>query len=111
MYSDLLNAKKTEKTVRAALEAADGYLRGRAPALFGPVLEHLREVGETRSATELESYFTRTLDAPGVTLACEYLANLGLIGKASTPVRLTKRSTIDVQELAFFHIGLPEDSY
>ena len=41
----------------------------------------------------------------GVVTACEYLAHRGLIGKAATSVRLTKRSTADVQELAFFHTG------
>ena len=39
-----------------------------------------------------------------MTTACEYLADQGLIGKASTPVRLTKRSNVDVQELAFFYL-------
>ncbi len=37
----------------------------------------------------------------GVTTACEYLSDQGLIGKASIPVRLTKRSNVHVQELAF----------
>jgi len=40
----------------------------------------------------------------GVTTACEYLADQGLIGKASTPVQLTKRSNVSVQELAFFYL-------
>ena len=111
VYSDLLNTKKTKKTVRAALDAADEYLSSKAPALFAPVLDHLREVRETRSATEIDTYFARTLDVPGVTAACEYLADLGLIGKASTAVRLTRRSTVDVQELAFFHLGDAEDEY
>ena len=97
--------------MRAALDAADEYLRSRAPAIFSLVLEHLLEVGETRSATELEAHFTRTLDVQGVTLACEYLANIGLVGKASVASRLTKRSTVDVQELAFVHLGEPEDTY
>ena len=97
--------------MRAALDAADEYLRSRAATLFALVLEHLREVGEARSVTELEAYFTRTLDVQGVTLACEYLANIGLIGKASVATRLTKRSTVDVQELAFVHLGEPEDTY
>ncbi len=35
--------------------------------------------------------------------ACEYLADQGLIGKASTPVQLTKKSNVEVQELAFFY--------
>ena len=49
VYTDLLNAKKTRKSVQAALDAVDGYLAERAPTLFAPVIDHLREVGEARS--------------------------------------------------------------
>jgi predicted nucleotidyltransferase len=109
VYADLLNTKKTRKNVRAALGAIDRYVAGRAETLFGPVLEHLREVGEARSCGEIEDHFKRNFDVRGVTTACEYLADQGLIGKASTPVRLTKKSNIQVQELAFFYTGEPKD--
>lgn len=102
IYTDLFNAPKTRKSVAGALQAADGFLAARAPSLFAPVLEHLREVGEARSCTELESHFERTLGIAGVSSACEYLADRGLVGKAALPVRLTKKSNIEVQELAFF---------
>jgi hypothetical protein len=105
VYSELLNAKKTRKNVQAALEAIDGYLAERAATLFAPVLDHLREVGEARSATEIEAYFKRNFNVEGVTTACEYLADQGLIGKASTPLQLTKMSNVVVQELAFVHLG------
>jgi phage gp36-like protein len=104
IYTDLLNTKKTTKAVTAALDAIDGYLAERATTVFGPVLEHLREVREARSCTEIEDHFRRNFDAVGVVAACEYLADRGLIGKASIPVRLTKRSNVDVQELAFFSL-------
>jgi uncharacterized protein len=109
VYADLLNGKKTRKNVQAALDAIDGYLAQRAPTLFGPVIDHLREVGEARSCSEIEDHFRRNLDVGGVTAACEYLADQGLIGKASTPVQLTKKSNIEVQELAFFYLeGRPD---
>lgn len=103
IYADLLNAKKTKKAVGAALDAIDAYIAERAAKLFAPILDHLREVGEARSCTEIEDHFKRNFGIEGVTTACEYLADQGLIGKASTPVRLTKRSNIAVQELAFFY--------
>jgi predicted nucleotidyltransferase len=103
IYADVLNAKKTRKCVQTALDAIDRYVAQRAATLFGPVIEHLREVGEARSCSEIENHFTRNFDLSGVTTACEYLADQGLIGKASTPVRLTKKSNIEVQELAFFY--------
>jgi Polymerase beta, Nucleotidyltransferase len=107
VYENLLNTRKTRRSVASALDAVDCYLSERASTLFEPVIEHLREVGEARSCTEIESYFKRNFDVSGVTTACEYLADQGLIGKASTPVHLTKRSTIELQELAFFYLSNP----
>ena len=104
IYTDLLNGSKTVERVQEALDAIDRYVAERAPSLFAAVIDHLREVREARSCTEIESYFTRNFGLSGVTTACEYLADQGLLGKASTPVHLTKKSNIDVQELAFFYI-------
>ena len=104
IYVDLLNGRKTRHNVQGALDAVDGYVATRARTAFAPVLDHLREVGEARGCREIEHYFQRTFDVAGVTTACEYLADQGLIGKASTSTRLTRKSNIEVQELAFFSL-------
>jgi predicted nucleotidyltransferase len=104
VYTDLLNSKKTRKSVQTALDAIDRYVAERAATLFEPVIAYLREVGEARGSSEIEEFFKRNFDVKGVTTACEYLADQGLIGKASTPVRLTKKSHVEVQELAFFYL-------
>jgi hypothetical protein len=105
IYADLLNAKKTRKSVETALDAIVRYVAERAETLFRLVIDHLREVGEARSSSEIEDHFKRNFDLGGVITACEYLADQGLIGKAATPVRLTKKSNIEVQELASFYIA------
>src|SRR6185369_16800050 len=61
IYTDLLNGKKTVKNVQAALDAMDDYLEERTMILFEPVIDHLREVGEARSSSEIENYFQRNL--------------------------------------------------
>ncbi len=104
IYVDLLNCKKTRKSIERALEAIDDYLAKRASTLFAPVIDHLRDVGEARSCTEIEDHFRRNFDLSGVTITCEYLADQRLIGKASAPVQLTKKSNVLVQELAFFYL-------
>jgi hypothetical protein len=104
IYTDLLNRKKTRPAVERALRLVDDYIASRAPRIFAPIVEYLREAGEARSSTEIEAHFARQLGIECVTTACEYLADRGLIGKAATPARLTKRSTVSVQELAFFYI-------
>jgi len=111
VYTDILNGKKTAKSIQAALDAMDTYIAERVDTLFEPVLEHLREVGEARSTSEIENYFERNLGIAGVTTACEYLADRGIIGKASTAAKLTKRSNIEVQELAFVYLGDPPDEF
>ena len=111
IYTDLLNTRKTAKNVRAALDAIDAYLAERTPSLFGLVIDHLRDVGDVRSASDLEAYFSRNFDVEGVTAACEYLSDRGIIGKMSTPHQLTKRSNISVQEMAFVYMQEAEDAY
>jgi uncharacterized protein len=111
VYSDLLNTKKTVKNVHAALNAIDSYLAKRSPALFGLIIDYLREVGDTRSASDLEAHFSRNFDVAGVTLACEYLSDRGLISKVSTPIQLTKRSNISVQEMAFVYVQEAKNVY
>jgi hypothetical protein len=104
VYHDLLNERKTLKAVGAAIDAIDDYLAERTTLLYGLVQEHLRDVGEARSATEIEDHFSRNFGVSQVTTVCEYLADRGLLGKASVPVKLTRRSNIEVQEMAFFHL-------
>jgi hypothetical protein len=105
IYTDLLNARKTPGAVGRALDVIDAYLAQRAASLFRPVLDHLREVGEARSSRELEDHFARHMNLSGIATVCEYLADQQMLGKASAAVRLTRTSTVDVQELAFFYIG------
>jgi uncharacterized protein len=111
IYADLLNAKKTRENVQGALDAIDRYMAQRAATLFGPVLEHLCEVGEARSATEIEAHFKRNFNIEGIVSACEYLADRGLISAVSIPAPLTKKSNIRAPELAFVHLGEPPDGF
>jgi uncharacterized protein len=111
VYTDLLNAKKTAKSVQAALAAVDDYLATRTQELFGPLIDHLREVGDARSATDIDDHFSRNFGIECVTGACEYLADRGIFGKAALPAQLTKRSNVNVEELAFFYAGEPPDAY
>jgi hypothetical protein len=104
VYTDLIAAKKTPKTIAAALSRIDDYLTRRTRLLFGPILEHLKEVGVPRSATELETHFAN-VGLGDVVIACEWLADKEVISKVSTPIRLTERSAVAFEELAFYYDG------
>jgi len=111
IYGDLLNTKKTQMAVQTALEAVENYIAGRASSLFRPVIDHLRETGEARSCSEIEDHFKRNFGIEGVTLGCEYLADQNLIGKVSIAAHLTRKSNIEVQQLAFVHMEKARNAF
>lgn len=104
VYVDMLNRKKTKKAVGSALDTIESYIEQKAKTLFKLVLDYLEGEGDVRSASEIEHFFERNYDADAI-MACEYLSDIGLIDKASTPVKLTTRSQLEVEELAFFYEG------
>ncbi len=107
VYTGMLNGDKSREAVRAALDAADEYLAARTPAFSAAVVTWLEEAGEARSCTEIDAHFTRTMGVAHVSATCEYLADQAIIGRASVTTRLTRKSTVDVQELAFFALAPP----
>jgi predicted nucleotidyltransferase len=108
IYRNLLRAGTDRATVEAALGTIEQYVGARASKVFAPVLDYLRAHGDVRSSRDIEDHFKRTYDIGGITTACEYLADVGLIAKASTPVLLTRRSNVSLQELAFFASENPD---
>jgi hypothetical protein len=83
----------------------------RASTKYDRFVDQQQQAGEARSATEIEDHFERNFGIKGITGACEYLADQELIGKASLPVRLTKRSNVAVNEMAFFSGSTVPDAW
>ena len=81
----------------------NAYLDERAEALFAPIIEYLKEEGEIRSNTEIEEYFRQAVRGANLTMAYEWLAQRGLIEQVSTPLRLTPKSRVTVEEAAFYY--------
>ncbi|MBC7896335.1 MAG: hypothetical protein H7066_13045 [Cytophagaceae bacterium] len=111
VYTRLLNERKTTATVEGALAAVDAWLAKRTPAFAEPIVAYLRDAGEARGATEIDAHFQRTMGVEHVSGACEYLADQGVIGRAAIAARLTRKSTADVQELAFYALVPPPDEF
>ena len=102
IYTDLLEGGTKKPVVERALKTAEAYMEKRAPETFALVLDYFKGMGDVRSTRDVEDHFKKNFGVPHVTTACEYLADLGLLGKASTPVLLTKKSNTSLEELAFF---------
>lgn len=105
VYSDLMYGPKDAETVDRALKLIDGYLTERIPVLFRPILDYLHESAGVRTTTELNSYFAKRAQTSdwGLQSALEWLADKGVIQKIPTPVRLTEKSRVTVDEAAYYY--------
>lgn len=103
LYTDLIHAEKNYELMDGCLRRIETYLMDRLPELFGPILEYLAEAGVPRSATEINHHFKNQMNLEGADMACEWLADQEVIGKAALPVRLTPRSRVAVDEAAYFY--------
>jgi hypothetical protein len=103
LYVDFVNAKKTPKVTSAALNEIERYLVTKSKALFGPIFDYLDEAGAPRSATDIHMWFEQHFGTEAAVMACEWLADKSMITRLSLPVRLTEKSKVPFEEMAFFY--------
>lgn len=109
VYVELINGPKTERVIQRALDMVDGYLEERAEHLFAPVLDYLAQVDGPRTATELDAYFRDKVQTGFLGFVYEWLADHGIIDKLSSPIHLTRKSRVTVQEPAYYYDAEPVD--
>jgi len=82
-------------------------LRANADTLFKPILDYLREDRRVRTMFEIHRAIGERANLPSISLAlaCNELAGLGLIERATHPVRLTRKGRVEFEEAAYFHGG------
>jgi uncharacterized protein len=105
IFFDLLDKPKDIPTVTRVLETINAYLDERRDALFGPIFEYLAAAGGPRTATEINTYFSKRMPdkTDGVGPAVEWLAERGAIQQLATPLRLTEKSRPSVDEATFYY--------
>ena len=103
IYTNLLNVEKTTPTITAVLVSIDRYLSEKIPLLFQPLLDYLQQEGRIVSITEISHWLNTEMNINNGMIVCEWLVDKGIIHKASSPVRLTQKSLIELEELAFYY--------
>ena len=112
VYTDLINAEKTEAVIQNALDAINAYLAERQ-FIFQPILEYLIEQKAPRTNTELNADLGRGLhvnsegipefDDESLDLVCQWLAWKGIIRQVAMPIKLTAKSQVSVEEPAYYY--------
>ncbi|QHW33711.1 hypothetical protein GZH47_24880 [Paenibacillus rhizovicinus] len=104
MYHDLIEGPKTIEAMADAIQAADRYVEERHERLFKLVTDYLSEQHDVRPFSELMLHLKQRYRMEDMLIVhgCEWLAQKGFIKRASYPVRLTAKSRVEVEELAYF---------
>ncbi len=101
-YSDLINREKDEAVIQNALDTINAYLDEKL-FIFQPILDFLAEADGPRSTTELNSYFQKKIGENRLDAAYEWLARKGIIQRVSTPIKLTLKSQVEIEETAYYY--------
>jgi predicted nucleotidyltransferase len=109
IYTELLNREKTRERVGHALELVNRYLEEKIDLLFRPLLDYLAGEATARSATEIDAWFEKQMGVRFASFACEWLAEKGVLVKDSLPMRLTAKSRVEVEEIAFYYPDPADD--
>jgi len=107
LYAGLIEGPKTKDRLEQALTLADAYLVERVECLFQPVLDYLAEAGSPRSIFDLKSHFQKKTQIEIDLYTYEWLAEKGIIEKVTSPLRLTKKSQVDLETPAYFYSSDP----
>jgi uncharacterized protein len=109
VYTELIHKKKDEATIQQALDQINSYLDSKVELLFGPVLDYLNQAGGIRTSSEMDSYFRKQVQLEwGLSNVYEWLADKGIIQKVPSPLRLTQKSQVVVDEAAYYYDGSEE---
>ena len=102
LYGELIHGKKDEAAIQAALNAINAYIDDKVTLLFGPVLDYLKQEGRTVTTSQLDAYFKKQAQMHTLSNVYEWLADKGLIQKVPSPLRLTHKSQVTVDEAAYY---------
>ncbi len=103
VYTDFVNRPKTREAVAHILGLVNHYLEEKTFDLFRPLLDYLTESGEVRALSEIDDHFQKKIQGSGLEEACEWLVQQEVIEKLSSPVHLTDKSRIKVEEPAYYY--------
>jgi predicted nucleotidyltransferase len=102
-YTDFVNGAKDEQSLQQQLERIEVYLLERADQIFAPLLDYLAEAGDPRTLSAINAHFAPKLPQAELFLVCDWLAEKGILEKMAAPLRLTRKSQVTVEEVAFYY--------
>lgn len=103
VYTDLIHGVKSVDHLTQVLKSINDYLEERTQVLCGPVLEYLSQANGLCTAAEMNAFFKKKVQTDFLGGVYEWLARKGIIQKLSSPVHLTHKSQVTLDEPAYYY--------
>ena len=103
IYTGLIDGPKTAQALQNALDRIEGYLSAHSQRLFAPVLGYLSESNGPVTASELRQHFRKKGNTTEMSMVYDWLARQGIIHKLASPLRLTRKSQVTLEEPAYLY--------
>ncbi|MEM8668485.1 MAG: hypothetical protein AAGG48_13285 [Planctomycetota bacterium] len=103
IYLDVLAKRRNRAVLSSALDAIEGYLDQHWQQHLKPLMDFFKKQPRVVPLSEISDHFAYSQLYPWhLVSACEWLQRKGRLEKLSAPFKLTKRSTEEVEEPAYF---------
>ncbi|MHB8127683.1 MAG: nucleotidyltransferase domain-containing protein [Mobilitalea sp.] len=100
-YSDAMSHHYTEEEIRKAITGIERYLEQHLDLIKKPVLSYMADQ-EMKTVTMITKYFQS--EGHFIIGIFDYLAEQGVIAKVSQTIRITPKSKMAVEEIAYVYV-------
>ena len=105
----LLHGKKDVDKLKKIFERMEAYMVTNAILIFKPLLSYLAAKGEVRSISEIFQHIASRLLIEEESLflfdTCNWLVEIGVLQQVDSPIKLTPKSRVTVNEPAYYYDG------
>ncbi|MHA2292107.1 MAG: nucleotidyltransferase domain-containing protein [Candidatus Hodarchaeales archaeon] len=109
---DIIKSFKTgydKSNLNKAIDKIESFLISNKTFIFKPLFEYLKEVNGERKQSEIDEHFLKALGSPTAffTLveSVEWLSHQGDLMRSVSPVRVTAKSRVTVNEATVYYLG------
>ncbi|MEX2664997.1 hypothetical protein [Candidatus Uabimicrobium amorphum] len=102
VYEDILGRQRSFSKLKKALQTVRDYVHENDTRYLRPLIKFFKAHRQIVPLSHICDNFAHTQIYPWhIASACEWLADKGVLEKVSLPIRVTKKSTVDVEEPAY----------
>lgn len=103
VFTDFIKDTVDESKVGSVLNEINNYVAVKSPIIFKPVIEYFSNKDTEIGISEAARFFCRkiSMGVHEMGMICQWLCDNGVLQKSSIPIKLTTKSKVELDEMAY----------